>query len=208
MDWNVRRRAILEKLVAVSADVICLQEVERETWEEDFVAPLEPYGYTGVVQTVTRGHSIGCAVLVKNTCFRVLRVESRSRALIVVLEQVPCGDPNNNNNNNTLFLANVHLEAGMDQDEKRFCQVHSLLKRLRHHVLVSENQSLWPTKNKNKKAPDPCILMAGDFNMLHNNPVHQFLATGTWLPEQAKQTTSKAFMGSERAAAAVTTAIR
>ena len=172
-----------------SADVICLQEVERDTWANDFLSQLEPYGYTGVMQNVTRGHPIGCAVFVRNTSFRVLRVESRSRALIVVLEDVE-----NGTNNNTLFLANVHLEAGMDQDEKRFCQVHSLLKRLRQQVLMSASHGSLPNP------PDPCILIAGDFNMLHSNPVHRLLSTGTWLPEQAQQTTSKAFAGSKRTA--------
>jgi len=104
------------------ADVICLQEVQVDTWKDDFLTHFEPQ-YTGIMQKVTKGHPIGCAVLVRNDRFRVLRTESRSRALIVVLEEVL--------GNETLYLANVHLEAGMDQDEKRFCQVHSLLKRLR-----------------------------------------------------------------------------
>lgn len=151
------------------------------------MSPLELSGYTGIMQEVTKGHPIGCAVFVKNSSFRVSRVESRSRALIVVLEEVK---GLYSKAGHTLFLANVHLEAGFNQDEKRFCQVHSLLKRLRQQVLL----------NHSSPKPEACILIAGDFNMLHNNPVHQLLSTGTWLPEKAKQITSKAFVGRKRAA--------
>jgi len=166
--------------------VICLQEVELDNWKDDLLASFEP-DYTGIMQQVTKGHPIGCAVLVKNDSFRVVTTESRSRALIVVLEEVADGD---NNNNNTLYLASVHLEAGVNQDEKRFCQVHSLLKRLRKHVLASQTTA---------STEDPCILLAGDFNMLDDNPVHILLETGEWLPDNAQQETSKAFAGSKRA---------
>jgi mRNA deadenylase 3'-5' endonuclease subunit Ccr4 len=186
LDWSYRRRAIVDKLQSMDADIICLQEVQIDTWESDLLQYFTPE-YTGILQTVTRGHPVACAVLVRNETFQVVATESRSRALILVLQEVAT-----NSSSNTLFLANVHLEAGNGQDETRFCQVKSLLKRLRNHVTTTVTPSATTHDND-----EPCILLAGDFNMLNSNPVHSLLSSGVWNPDDGMRQT-RASRGSKK----------
>lgn len=164
--------------------------MQIDTWEEDLLPHFHPQ-YSGILQNVTRGHPVACGVLVRNDKFRIVDTESRSRALILVLQEVADYNTTNssviatssgnssssvNNNKALLFLANVHLEAGHNEDETRFCQLKSLLKRLRNHVTEMQQQSLTATTEP------PCILLAGDFNMLYSNPVYRLLSTGVWDP--------------------------
>jgi mRNA deadenylase 3'-5' endonuclease subunit Ccr4 len=187
LDWSYRRKAILETLQSTQPsppDIICLQEVSTDSFEVDFAAqPVLGQNYTFVLQTVTPGHEYANAVLVNSAKLRVLRSESRSRALIVVLQEVDTINPT------TLYLVNVHLEAGRDHDETRFCQVKSLLKRLRNHVLLDQQQG--------HTVEDPCILIAGDFNMLQDNPVHHLLSTGEWVPAKSRQPRSRSFQSKQ-----------
>lgn len=138
-------------------------------------------GYTTIVQNVTRGHSVGCAVLVNTTKFQVMQTESRSRALIVILKEKlsKC--------NQNLFLANVHLEAGYGEDETRFFQIKSLLKRLENQW--TKLQSTLSTSSDNAGIADlknPAIMIVGDFNMLDNNPLFYLLSHGDWEPNATK----------------------
>lgn len=109
------------------------------------------------------------AVLVRNSCnLRIKRVESRSRALIATLH-----DEEREKN---LYVCSVHLNAdsGMDlkarehQQKQRQSQLKSLLKRI-NYACKLDNQII-------KESP---ILVAGDFNMLRENPLHELLVDGS-----------------------------
>lgn len=153
LDWDFRRQTIVETLNILTPDVICLQEVPRDRFASEILEPLEEQ-YLGIVQNVTRGHTVACATLIRRETLCVQSIESRSRALIVGLS---------NEAGHRLILANVHLEAGMDQDEKRYYQIRSLLKRLRLHRTDAESNH---------------VLITGDFNMLRSNPIYSYLKTG------------------------------
>ena len=121
LDWKTARQPkIIQTLLQSQADLICLQEIQLDLWDEfwhEFCSAASATtaaattattsasdcsnkklptttattthsynSYTAVVQNVTRQHPVACAILVKQTSFRVLRVESRSRACLVVLE--------------------------------------------------------------------------------------------------------------------------
>jgi mRNA deadenylase 3'-5' endonuclease subunit Ccr4 len=158
LQWTYRKPLIVKEIQKADSEIVCLQEVQIDLWDS-FAAELRLLGYNCVLQNVTRNHPIASAVLVKCDFADIVATESRSRALIVVLQTVQ----------NTIFLANVHLEAGRgdDCDNTRFNQAKSLMKRINHHVNCFKNET-----------SDPCILMAGDFNMLQSNPVYKLLKHG------------------------------
>jgi mRNA deadenylase 3'-5' endonuclease subunit Ccr4 len=169
----------VDHLVSFNADIICLQEVPvQKFWTEIWSPKFRALNYTGIVQNVTRDHPVACAVLIRNAAFRVNTTESRSRALILVLD--PCDDDPDTTNAKAdpgpmLFLANVHLEAGRGEDEKRFSQIKSLLKRLDRKIsATSQYNSVGVQRTTNCC---PRIILAGDFNMLDSNPVYKFLSS-------------------------------
>ena len=73
---------ILREIIDVSPDVICLQEVQADHYEDHFYATMEQYGYAGVYKQKTRqsmglvGKVDGCALFWRKTKFHL--VESYS----------------------------------------------------------------------------------------------------------------------------------
>ena len=178
LEWKYRRKLIDNQLKHIDADIICLQEVQVDTWDE-FYSEVFASTHEGYIQDVGHDHNVATATLIKKQCqYQVDRIESRSRALLVVLKKketeknndISSSNTNNNNNNaTTLYLWNVHLEAGKQQlnDFHRFCQLKSLFRRLRYHC------SLDDTSLENS-----CVVIAGDFNMLRKHPNYKGLTIG------------------------------
>jgi len=146
LDWHSHRGPRIQStLKTIHADIVCLQEVQTDIWD-DFMIGLEDQ-YVGILQNMTNDHPVANAVLLrKDGRFRVKEQESRSRALILVLEDFSSDDgdtPYDDDYINEepqpppkrlLYLANVHLQAGLDDDETRVNQLKSLLKRLVFHM--------------------------------------------------------------------------
>lgn len=145
LDWSYRKSKIVETIFESEADLVCLQEVQIDLWE-DFQACIlpSPDSFVTVIQNVTRQHPVCCVVMAKSDRWKIVSSESRSRALIVVLEDVTSSYVKR------LYLVNVHLEAGYDKEATRLNQAKSLLKRLHHHVDDNDR--------------NPAIIIAGDFN--------------------------------------------
>ena len=190
LDWSYRKEIILDTLTESQADIICLQEVQMDLWD-DFHSQLQHrllgnYSYTAVLQNVTRQHPVGCVVLVKKD-WKVIRTESRSRACIVVLEEqllqptsyslisriCPSFSSPQGRERQRLYLATVHLEAGHDKSETRWNQLKSLLKRLHRQIHLDDDVE----GKTNNGAP---IIVAGDFNDLWqpNSELKEVLSIG------------------------------
>jgi mRNA deadenylase 3'-5' endonuclease subunit Ccr4 len=185
LDWSFRSSQVAQVILRERADVVCLQEVQLgPCWEELYNRTNLHELYDCVLQNVTRGHPVANAVLVRREgpVSKISAMESRSRALIVVLEM----DKNDDDDGETRYvaLANVHLEAGMDaeQDETRFYQVQSLMNRINHHrqVLMKAAAADGST-DKNNATPSiqgPEIVIVGDWNMLPDSAMYQLMSTG------------------------------
>lgn len=169
LDWDYRKSLIVDKLLdeKVKMDIVCLQEAQVDLFP-GLLSSISPV-FDGIIQNVTRGHNVGTALLVRKSCkLRIKRAESRSRALIATLE-----DKDNKDN---IYICSVHLDADKSSDPKkreqhqkqRHSQLKSLLKRV-NYACKLEQQVI-------KEAP---ILLAGDFNMLRENPLHESLVEGS-----------------------------
>jgi mRNA deadenylase 3'-5' endonuclease subunit Ccr4 len=182
LDWDkVRCPQIVQTILATGADIVCLQEVQLDTWDTDLLPHFQQRNYTCIVQNVKRNHPIACAILLKRDQWNVLAIESRSRALIVVLqERAIISDDDDDTGSRTgfpqtIYIANVHLDARYDQDQTRFNQVKSLLKRMEYHYQQQQPKQLL----SNVDTP-PIVIIAGDFNMLRTNPLYRLLLTGVY----------------------------
>ena len=180
MDCPLREQLIQSELARIDADIVCLQEIQIDVWDV-FMKGLDDR-YEGILQNVTNDHPVTNAILLRKDKFRVAKQESRSRALILVLEQQCNTGDNPYESSETgcqpLYLANVHLQAGIDDDETRVCQLKSLLKRLAFHSKGNEtpSKSSKAVSGKNQKELPPAVVIAGDMNMLPTNPVYRWLS--------------------------------
>ena len=69
-----RRPAIARHVAALDADLICMQEVEVEMFEE-IERQLAPSGYAGALALKAGGKPDGCAVFIRSGTFELVRVE-------------------------------------------------------------------------------------------------------------------------------------
>lgn len=78
LPWNYRRRNILRELVNYRADIMCLQEVQADHFENFIEPELAKYNYAGVHKCKTRefmgqyGKMDGCAILYRRDKFQVV----------------------------------------------------------------------------------------------------------------------------------------
>jgi hypothetical protein len=90
MQWSYRLPRLLSELRLLEADIVCLQECELKTFEQDFAKPLSDV-YSAVIQNDKarrEGHPVANAVLFKKHKFEASHVDSRSRTVIVELKSV------------------------------------------------------------------------------------------------------------------------
>ena len=173
LDWDVREPRIVKELAHINADIICLQEVQVDLWE-GLSSQLKELGYKGVLQNMEGDHPVANAILVRKG-LKIVRTESRSRALIAVIV-------NEEESSSPVYLANVHLEAGLSDEAEatRFCQVRSLCKRLKNQVNKDSGGS-------NRSTEAPPIVITGDCNMLRESPLYSFLQTGSTIDSKGTE---------------------
>lgn len=82
LSWDYRCQNILREIVDASPDVVCLQEIQADHYENHFYAAMSEHGYEGVYKQKTRqsmglvGKVDGCALFWRRTKF--VLVESYS----------------------------------------------------------------------------------------------------------------------------------
>ncbi|PVU92120.1 hypothetical protein BB561_004030 [Smittium simulii] len=81
LSWENRREIIISELLALSSDIICLQEVETAEYSDFFSAKLNPAGYEGIFWAKSRARTMpeaerksvdGCATFFKSNVFTLV----------------------------------------------------------------------------------------------------------------------------------------
>lgn len=81
LDWNYRRKAILQELVHYAPDIIALQEMETDQFYNFFLPQLQLLGYSGIFGAKSRARTMaeskrklvdGCAIFYRTNKFRLL----------------------------------------------------------------------------------------------------------------------------------------
>ncbi|KAH8058388.1 hypothetical protein JL722_6251 [Aureococcus anophagefferens] len=77
LEWQYRARVVIQELIDTNADVICLQEAQRDHFERDVEPAMKSAGYEGLFTQKSReamgaaGKVDGCAMFWKTTKYRV-----------------------------------------------------------------------------------------------------------------------------------------
>ncbi|KAF5474016.1 carbon catabolite repressor protein 4 homolog 1-like [Juglans microcarpa x Juglans regia] len=199
LSWPYRRQNLLREIVGYRADIVCLQEVQSDHYEEFFAPELDKHGYVGLYKRKTNEVYIGntntidgCATFFRRDRFlhvKKYEVEFNKAAQSWTDSQLPSAQKKTALNR--LFKDNVALivvleakfgNQGVDNPGKR-----QLLCVANTHVNVHQDLKdvkLWQVHTllkgleKIAASADIPMLVCGDFNSVPGSAPHSLLAMG------------------------------
>jgi len=206
MSWQYRKRNLLRELLTHRADILCLQEVQSDHFQEYLNPELVAAGYTGIYKKKTTeiftGNSYaidGCATFFKKDKFTLVKkyeVEF-NKAAVSLAEQMP----NNTTKKaimNRLLKDNVALIAVLEAidapaaqfDTSRTKQLICVANTHIHANPELNDVKLWQVHTllkgleKIANSADIPMLVAGDFNSIPGSAAHSLLVKGKVEPSQ------------------------
>lgn len=156
-DWCSRSERLVAALLALDADVVMLQEVDFEVFQDSFLDPLSQAGYLGVMQNHVRRTTeqpCGNATFWKREKLILQWAEHRSRTLITgfsLLDGTSAGS--------RVTVINAHLESSPSKCGQRAAQLHSAL---------------------GKVCSSDAVILGGDFNTGTDSPINAVLRNFRW----------------------------
>ncbi|KAJ8270671.1 hypothetical protein GJAV_G00117850 [Gymnothorax javanicus] len=170
LDWNHRFPNILKELEQHNADILCLQEVQEDHYQNQIKPSLESLGYHCVYKRRTGWKSDGCAVSFKRDRFALVSqhpVEYFRRGISIldrdnvglILMLRPLGPPDPGQN---LCVANTHLLYNPRRGDIKLAQLAVLLAEI-SRVSHQQDGSTCP------------IILSGDLNAVPWSPLYCFI---------------------------------
>ena len=189
LSWSYRKTLIIKQIAALDGDIVCLQEVQNDTFETDLRPAMESLGFDYVYAPKTRTMftnkytSEGAAIFYRASRFRKLdqfvldfdakateyggfnknqlnRLSRGNVALFTLLEDTRHGG-------RPLVVANTHITADVDAGDVKIWQTQTLLECL--HDWVIRSSSLHTTTP---------VILCGDFNSTPDSSVYELLMQG------------------------------
>lgn len=191
LDWSYRKTLIIKQIAALDGDIVCLQEVQNDTFESDLRPAMDNLGFDFVYAPKTRTMftnkytSEGAAIFYRASRFRKLdhfvldfdakaaesghfnksqlnRLSRGNVALFTLLEDTRHGG-------RPLIVANTHITADVDAGDVKIWQSQTLLESLHEWVMRAA---------PNMHAATVPTLLCGDFNSTPDSSVYELLMTG------------------------------
>ncbi|XP_046341861.2 protein angel homolog 2-like [Haliotis rufescens] len=179
LQWKYRRERLLEEITSHSPDVMCLQEVQEDHYQDFFKPQLENLGYRGVYMKRTGDKCDGCATFYKQDRFSLgntTPVEYCRGGLLdrdniaLILELVPRTNVYQGRVGK-LCVANTHLLFNPRRGDVKLGQLMVLMAELDKCAFNSSSDRTSPVSY----SP---VLLCGDFNSEPHSDLYKFIARG------------------------------
>ncbi|KAI9073981.1 hypothetical protein K1719_044045 [Acacia pycnantha] len=169
LDWQWRKRNIVFELGLWSADIMCLQEVDRFG---DLVEEFKHQGYSGIWKMRTGNPVDGCAVFWRTSrfnlqyeeCIEFNKLGLRDNVAQICVLEIMNQDgfpPSSLTGSNKVVICNIHVLFNPKRGEIKLGQVRVLLDRAK---AVSK---IWD---------DAPVVICGDFNCTPKSPLYNFIS--------------------------------
>ncbi|XP_063775131.1 protein angel homolog 2 isoform X2 [Pseudophryne corroboree] len=171
--WNYRLPNILHELQEMNADILCLQEVQENHYQEQIKPSLEALGYCCVYKSRTGNKPDGCAICFKTAKFtlKLVKPVEYFRHNISLLDRDNVGlvlmlQPKTERCASSVCVANTHLLYNPRRGDIKLAQLAILLAEITE-VARMQDGNFCP------------IVLCGDFNSVPGSPLHRFIKEGT-----------------------------
>lgn len=193
LSWDYRKELIMQEILQTGADVICLQEVELQQYDELFLPTLQQHGYEGVFLQKTRAKTMsdwerkvvdGCATFYRTEKFHleeVYKVEFGQLAMNSIVKSDLLYNRVMNRDNvallcrmtlktggHQILIGNVHIHWDPMFKDVKLLQILLLLEQL---------------ANIRQTHPGLNMVITGDFNSLPDSGVYEILSKGILPPQ-------------------------
>lgn len=178
--WDHRKKNLLEEMSKADADIMCLQELQEDHYEEVFKPQLESKGYSCIYKRRTGNKQDGCGIFFRNSVFELDRYEAVefARAGISVLDRDNVGlvallkpkDFDRCDPDFRLCVSTTHLLFNPRRGDIKLAQLCLLLAeidRMAFRGVGAENRpSYFP------------VILCGDMNSEPHSPLYSFVTHG------------------------------
>jgi len=196
--WPHRHSLIKDRILQSNADIVCIQEADGETFDQDF----EFMKIAGFDHVLHRKFRFRCATFYKRDQFTLENEAHKDRALVTALRSKSSEDTDSSSKidgkdteqqeteDNILHIINCHLSGGA-APERRLRQVHDGLDQIRkwnnaiqlEHTKYKKQgkrqaKNIARTLHKMNEYKDCGIIVCGDFNSDGNTAVRKLLVDG------------------------------
>ncbi|KAM4522173.1 protein angel homolog 2 isoform 2-T2 [Odontesthes bonariensis] len=173
LSWDYRLPNLLAEIQQHNADIVCLQEVQEDHYENQIKPALQALGYQCEFKKRTGRKPDGCALSFKTSRFSLLSstpVEffrhgdallDRDNVGLVVLLQ-PNDGVSRSDPSSFVCVANTHLLYNPRRGDIKLAQLAILLAEINRLSDGSKNP----------------VVLCGDFNSAPQSPLYSFLTTG------------------------------
>ncbi|CAD7705110.1 unnamed protein product [Ostreobium quekettii] len=195
LSWHYRRQNIIKELACYQADVVCLQEVQSDHYEDHVREAMEELGYIGVFKKKTTevfiGRALaidGCATFYRKDRFALIKkyeVEF-NKAAMSTANHFP--EPQRNAALNRLSKDNVALIVVLESVAPMAARQKQLICVANTHIHSNPEHSdvkLWQVHTllkgleKIAASAEIPIIVAGDFNSEPGSAAHTLMVTGS-----------------------------
>lgn len=191
LSWAYRKQLVLQELLLYDADVICLQEVDVENFEEYFSPQLAYHAYKGIFWPKSRAKTMneterrtvdGCATFYKTASFVLVDkaiIEFSQSALRRddfkktqdIFNRVMNKDHiavvcrlKSKKSGSSLLVANAHIHWDTAFKDVKLVQVALLMEEL---TIMTKSME-----------PDTSVIVCGDYNSVQSSGVYDLLSNG------------------------------
>ncbi|KAJ3067725.1 Glucose-repressible alcohol dehydrogenase transcriptional effector, partial [Podochytrium sp. JEL0797] len=181
LEWEHRRKMILDEIAFYSPDFICLQELPPTDFKEVFLPTLQKIGYDGHFQQKKREHAAdGCAIFFLEARFSLMAVQA-----FAYNDQIP-QDPTTDLHQRIHAFPNIALVCVFQNRQARSLRCRIVNTHLHWDPEYADAKLLqaailmeWLERAPHRDVP---TAIAGDFNSRAGEAVVDFLVRGKVAP--------------------------
>ncbi|KAM6917306.1 protein angel homolog 1 isoform 1-T1 [Lycodopsis pacificus] len=180
LDWSYRCSLLLEEIQKWEPDILCLQEVQENHYNEQLHPVLSDMGYTCVFKRRTGTKTDGCATCYRSGCFSEVSVtaleffrpdvellDRHNVGIVLLLRPVVIKGSKVKAKGLPLCVANTHLLFNPRRGDVKLAQFAIMLAEIDRVV-----------KSSKAKGEDCNLILCGDFNAVAQMSLYQLITTG------------------------------